>query len=54
MTLEHAIAVLLALAVAIASVRMLFGAYRSDAGARPRAWRIVALLSLQAIGAGLL
>lgn len=54
MTLEHAIAVLLALAVTIASLRVLFGAYRSDAGARPRAWRIIALLSLQAIGAGLL
>lgn len=54
MTLEHSIAVLLALAVTIASVRMLFGAYRSDAGTRPRAWRIIALLSLQAIGAGLL
>jgi hypothetical protein len=54
MTPQHAIAMLLALAVAIASVRMLFGAYRSDAATRPRAWRIVALLSLQAIAAGLL
>jgi hypothetical protein len=54
MTLEHAIAVLLVLAVVIASVRMLFAAYRSDAAARPRAWRVVALLSLQAIAAGLL
>jgi len=54
MTLEHAIAVLLTLAVVIASARMLLGAYRNDAATRPRAWRVIALLSLQAIGAGLL
>lgn len=54
MTLEHAIALLMALAVAIASVRMLVAAYRSDAVTRPRAARVVALLLLQATAASLL
>ena len=54
MTPQAAVAALLALAVAIASLRMLLGAYRGDAAARPRAWRVVALLLLQAISAALL
>ena len=52
--LPQVVAVLLVAAVALASLRLLVGAWRSDAASRPRVWRIAALLALQAASAALL
>lgn len=52
--LPQVIAALLVAAVVLASLRLLVGAWRSDAVSRPRAWRILALLVLQATSAVLL
>ncbi len=53
-TLQTAVGALLVLVVCIASIRMLLRRARLPTNARPRAWRIVALLALQALGAALL
>ena len=54
MTLQMAIAALLALAVLLAAARMLVAAWRVDPATRPRAWRLAVLLLLQAGSAALL
>ncbi|MCD9029233.1 carboxypeptidase regulatory-like domain-containing protein [Luteimonas sp. BDR2-5] len=54
MTPERIIAIALVAAVAVATLRLLLGTRRSPAAARPRTWRVVAILVLQAAAAGLL
>ena len=54
MTVELAIALVLAFAVLMASARILWRARRSTVGDRPSAWRIVVLLLAQVIGTALL
>lgn len=54
MTLDAAIALLLGLAVLLAATRLLVAARRSPPAQRPRAWRLCALVLLQAGSATLL